>query len=187
MTKLELFQARAYAKHWPSWKIWFLLTWVSVHGNVHQLKRLVIDIQMGVEGSLCPLSLSPHSPTVSFLSRQTVLWKMAYTLHISLYEEMTVFYSICTTTDWSSDPWWFSFYLCSSLHQKQRKPQEIAACISRKYNYLTGSPICTTQKTLVQALALLMRVVISSRECSLSVALQQKPEDDRLFRLTGKC
>lgn len=84
MTKPELFQARAYAKHWPSWKIRFLLTWVSFHGNVHQLKRQVIDIQTGVEGSLCLLSLSPHSPTVSFLSRQTVLWKMAYTLHFCI-------------------------------------------------------------------------------------------------------
>lgn len=57
----------------------------------------------------------------------------------------------------------FSFYVCSSLHQKQRKPQEIAACISRKYNYLTGSPIHTAQKTPLWALASLMKVVISSQ------------------------
>lgn len=43
----------------------------------------------------------------------------------------------------------FSLYMCSSLHQKQRKPQEIAACISRKLNYITSCPICTAQNTLV--------------------------------------
>lgn len=32
----------------------------------------------------------------------------------------------------------FSLHMCSSLHQKQRKPQEIAACISRKLNYITS-------------------------------------------------
>lgn len=62
----------------------------------------------------------------------------------------------------------------------------MAACISRKYNHLTGSPIRTAQKTPVQALALLMRVVISSRSVLVLSLCQQKPEDDRLFRLTGK-
>lgn len=33
----------------------------------------------------------------------------------------------------------FSFHMCSSLHQKQRKLQEIAACISRKRSYFFGS------------------------------------------------
>lgn len=52
------------------------------------------------------------------------------------------------------------FYVCSSLHQKQRKPQEVAACISRKCNYLTCSPVCTAQKTPVWVLAALMKAVI---------------------------
>lgn len=57
----------------------------------------------------------------------------------------------------------FIFYVCSSLHQKQRKPQEIVACISRKCTYLTSSPVHTAQKTPVQALASLMKVEIRSQ------------------------
>lgn len=97
MTKPELFQAKAYAKHWPSWKIWFLLTCVSVHGNAHQPKRQVIDIQKAA------YALSPHHLTALlyhffvgrlFFGRWHILCTSA-----SVYEEMTVFYSICTTTD----------------------------------------------------------------------------------------
>lgn len=43
----------------------------------------------------------------------------------------------------------FSLHMCSSLHQKQRKPQEIAACISRKLNYITSCPSGTAQNTRV--------------------------------------
>lgn len=43
----------------------------------------------------------------------------------------------------------FSLHMCSSLHQKQRKPQEIAACISRKLNYITGCPSGAAQNTPV--------------------------------------
>lgn len=80
----------------------------------------------------------------------------------------------------------FSFYVCSSLHQKQRKPQETAACISRKCSYLTGSPVGTAQKTPVQALAWLMKVVIGAGSVLILSLCQQKPEEDRLFRPTGK-
>lgn len=41
----------------------------------------------------------------------------------------------------------FSLHMCSSLHQKQRKPQEIAACISRKLNYITSCPSGAAQNT----------------------------------------
>ena len=60
----KLFQAKVHAKHWALWKICLFLTWVSVHGNVHQLKRQVIDTQTSMEDSEYSLSLSPHSPTV---------------------------------------------------------------------------------------------------------------------------
>lgn len=56
----ELFQAKVYAKHQPLWKIRFLLTRVSVHGNVLECKRQVKDTRTAVEGELRSVSSQPY-------------------------------------------------------------------------------------------------------------------------------
>lgn len=57
-------------------------------------------------GRLAVFSLSLHNPTVQILSRENALWKTACTLLFwTCLEGNNSIFSICNTTDWSSDPW----------------------------------------------------------------------------------
>lgn len=69
---MRAFSGEGLCKALAFMEIWFLLTWVSVHENVHQLKKQVRELV---------IFLSPHHPTVQTLLREGALWKTVSTLH----------------------------------------------------------------------------------------------------------
>lgn len=144
-------------KHTQAWK-------VSLRSPVTSQLRCVVSQLVG-----CSLEDSLYFALLNLFMRK---WQYVITFAPPLTEALTLDV--------------FSFYVSSSLHQEQRKPQEIAAYISRKRNYFTSSPIHRAQKTPVWALASLMTVVMMSRggfsSCpSASNNLKTGPP-----RLTGK-
>ena len=106
-------------------EIWFLLTWVSVHENVHQLRQQVIDIKVQAwKGSLWPCCcLAAYCRD----SQQGHLWKMHCTWHISLCLWGNGSISQCLHHLWLT--LWslrcLVFYVSSALREKQRKPRKL--------------------------------------------------------------
>lgn len=113
------------------------------HGSAPQFGQQAVDVDAPA------FRPSPLGLTV-WAHREHAGWETAQTvLLICLWGNYSVFQPLQNRRAEARSLDVFSLHMCSSLHQKQRKPQEMAACISRKLNYITSCPSSAAQNTPV--------------------------------------
>lgn len=180
----EPFQTKVYAKHWPSWS-WSLgeagsrtcsPIQIPVHRDLHRCWRVVytfaVTLLLYCIDSCKGVCSAGDGPCPTLLNVFMSRWQ-SFSAFTAPPTEAVILDVL-------------SFYMCSSLHQKRRKPQEVAACISRKRNYIISSPLGTAQKGPMRASTSLMRALIRGRSVLILSLCQWQPREDSLFRLTGK-
>lgn len=139
-------------------------------------------------GRLAVFSLSPCSPTVQIPSRENALGKTPYTLYfwICLWGNDSIF-SICNTIDWSSDPWCV-YFLCVFISTSKTEEATGNCCLYFQEMYLPHqlpSPHSPEDPSAGIGIADESGDKEPGRVLILPLC-QQKPKEDRPFRLTGK-